>query len=55
MTIHTLGSENTVLSKFIAVIRDRRFHTDSMRFRRNLERLRPQRFLRTPRAETLPL
>ena len=39
MTIHTLGSENTVLSKFIAEIRDRRIHTDSMRFRRNLERI----------------
>lgn len=39
MTIHTLGSENTVLSKFIAEIRDKRIHTDSMRFRRNLERI----------------
>ena len=39
MTIHTLGSENTVLSKFIAEIRDRRIHTDSMRFRRNMERI----------------
>ena len=39
MTIHTLNHENTVLNKFIAQIRDKRIQQDSMRFRRNMERI----------------
>lgn len=39
MTVHTLSQENTVLNKFIAEIRDREVQRDSMRFRRNLERI----------------
>lgn len=39
MTVHTLSHENTVLNKFIAEIRDRHVQRDSMRFRRNLERI----------------
>lgn len=39
MTLHTLNSQNTVLNKFIAQIRDKSIQTDSMRFRRNLERI----------------
>ncbi len=37
--LHTLTEENTILSKFIAEIRDKRIQQDSMRFRRNLERI----------------
>lgn len=37
--LHTLSLENTVLSKFVAEIRDKRIQQDSMRFRRNLERI----------------
>ena len=37
--LHTLSHENTILNKFIAEIRDKRIQTDSMRFRRNLERI----------------
>ena len=36
--IHILNKENTILNKFLAQIRDREVQTDSMRFRRNLER-----------------
>jgi uracil phosphoribosyltransferase len=39
MQIHILNQENTVLNKFIAEIRDRQIQRDSMRFRRNLERI----------------
>lgn len=40
MTLHTfLNSQNTVLQQFIAQIRDKSIRTDSMRFRRNLERI----------------
>ena len=39
MTLHILNSQNTVLNKFIAQIRDKSIQTDSMRFRRNLERI----------------
>ncbi len=37
--LHILSSENSVLNKFIAEIRDREIQKDSMRFRRNLERI----------------
>ena len=37
--LHILNSQNTVLNKFIAEIRDRGIQRDSMRFRRNLERI----------------
>ncbi len=39
MNVHILSDENTVLNKFIAQIRDREIQKDSMRFRRNLERI----------------
>ena len=37
--IHILNKENTILNKFLAQIRDREVQTDSMRFRRNMERI----------------
>mgnify|MGYP003293929756 CR=1 FL=1 len=37
--IHILNKENTILNKFIAQLRDRYVQRDSMRFRRNLERV----------------
>ena len=39
MTLHILSQQNTVLNKFIAEIRDRTIQKDSMRFRRNMERI----------------
>lgn len=39
MTLHILNQQNTVLNKFIAQIRDKSIQRDSMRFRRNLERI----------------
>jgi uracil phosphoribosyltransferase len=36
--VNILDRENTVLNRFIAELRDVRIQTDSMRFRRNLER-----------------
>ena len=39
MTLHILSQQNTVLNKFIAQIRDKRIQQDSMRFRRNMERI----------------
>ena len=39
MTLHILNRQNTVLNKFIAQIRDKSVQKDSMRFRRNLERI----------------
>ena len=39
MTRHVLSQQNTVLNKFIAEIRDRQIQKDSMRFRRNMERI----------------
>ena len=39
MDLHILSQQNTVLNKFIAQIRDREVQTDSMRFRRNMERI----------------
>ena len=38
MDIHILDKQNTILNRFIAEMRDVRIQTDSMRFRRNLER-----------------
>lgn len=37
--LHVLDKENTVLNKFISEMRDVNIQTDSMRFRRNLERI----------------
>ncbi len=37
--LHILSQENSVLGKFIAEIRDAEIQKDSMRFRRNLERI----------------
>ncbi|MFI3280587.1 MAG: uracil phosphoribosyltransferase [Rikenellaceae bacterium] len=39
MKLHILSQENSVLGKFIAEIRDHKIQKDSMRFRRNLERI----------------
>lgn len=39
MTLHILNRQNTVLNKLIAQIRDKEVQKDSMRFRRNLERI----------------
>lgn len=39
MKLHILNEQNTVLNKFIAQIRDKEIQRDSMRFRRNLERI----------------
>lgn len=36
--IHELGNQNSILNRFIAELRDVNVQTDSMRFRRNLER-----------------
>ena len=36
--IHELGNQNSILNQFIAELRDVNIQTDSMRFRRNLER-----------------
>ncbi len=37
--IHILGEQNSVLNKFISEVRDINIQTDSLRFRRNLERI----------------
>lgn len=39
MIIHTLGNKNTILDQYIAEIRDESIQADSMRFRRNMERI----------------
>ena len=39
MRVINLGEKNSVLNKFIAQLRDKDVHKDSMRFRRNLERV----------------
>ncbi len=39
MKLHILSQENSVLGKFVAQIRDREIQKDSMRFRRNMERI----------------
>lgn len=62
MEINILNRQNTVLNKFIAEIRDRRIQCNSMRFRRNLERIGElmayeisKRFRYTPRTVETPL
>jgi uracil phosphoribosyltransferase len=37
--LHNLGLENTVVNQFVAELRDVKVQADSMRFRRNLERI----------------
>ena len=39
MEIHHLSADNSVLNRFLAEIRDVSIHADSMRFRRNIERI----------------
>ena len=39
MKVINLGENNTILNKFVAQMRDIDIQKDSMRFRRNLERL----------------
>lgn len=39
MTIHNLGDTNSILNKFMSEIRDAEIQKDSMRFRRNIERI----------------
>ncbi len=39
MKVINLGENNTILNRFIAEIRDKQIQKDSMRFRRNLERI----------------
>lgn len=39
MTTHLFSEQNTILNKFISEIRDKEIQRDSMRFRRNLERI----------------
>ncbi|MCX7861857.1 MAG: uracil phosphoribosyltransferase [Bacteroidales bacterium] len=39
MQLINLGEQNTILNQFLAELRDEHIQTDSMRFRRNLERV----------------
>ncbi|WP_397445046.1 uracil phosphoribosyltransferase [Polaribacter sp. R77954] len=39
MQIHYVGENNSILNKFIAEIRDQKIQKDSLRFRRNIERI----------------
>ncbi|WP_405382885.1 uracil phosphoribosyltransferase [Maribacter sp. LLG6340-A2] len=39
MTIHDLSKENSVLNRFVSEIRDVHIQKDTMRFRRNIERI----------------
>ena len=39
MKVINLGEANSVMNRFVAEIRDKTIHKDSMRFRRNLERI----------------
>jgi uracil phosphoribosyltransferase len=39
MVVHSLGEVNSLLNKFVAEIRDVEIQGDSMRFRRNIERI----------------
>lgn len=39
MHIHNIGETNSILNTFIAEIRDNKIQKDSMRFRRNIERI----------------
>jgi uracil phosphoribosyltransferase len=37
--IHILGQQNSIFNTFLAQVRDKQVQTDSMRFRRNMERI----------------
>ena len=37
--VHIIGANNSIFNQFIAEIRDEQIQKDSMRFRRNLERM----------------
>ena len=37
--VKVLNKENTILNKFLAQMRDKKVQRDSMRFRRNMERV----------------
>ena len=39
MKVHNLSSKNSILNQFVAELRDINIHKDSMRFRKNLERI----------------
>ncbi|MDR0231945.1 MAG: uracil phosphoribosyltransferase [Dysgonamonadaceae bacterium] len=39
MKIHNLSTENSIVNQFVAELRDVNIHNDSMRFRKNLERI----------------
>ena len=39
MKVINIGEKNSILNKFVAQIRDKKIQKDSMRFRRNLERI----------------
>ena len=39
MVINHIGTNNSILNKFIAEIRDESVQKDSLRFRRNIERI----------------
>jgi len=39
MTVHNLSNESSILNKFLAEIRDKNTQKDSMRFRKNIERI----------------
>ena len=39
MHIHNLSLQNSILNTFLSEIRDKRIQKDSMRFRRNIERI----------------
>jgi len=39
MKIHNLSTENSIVNQFVAELRDVDIHNDSMRFRKNLERI----------------
>ena len=39
MKIHYIGESNSVLNTFISEIRDKEIQKDSLRFRRNIERI----------------
>ena len=37
--VHVLGASNSIFNQFIAEIRDENIQKDSMRFRKNIERM----------------
>ena len=39
MKVINLGENNSILNRFVAELRDKEIHKDSLRFRRNLERI----------------